>query len=84
MKHIYFLINLWGDPIIKFCPICDNLLNSRNKRLYCRVCRQEFEIAKEEKTELRLKKTFNNQAGFENVPVVKGLFKKKGISTQER
>jgi len=31
-----------------------------------------------------LKKTFNNQAGFENVQVVKGLFKKKGISTQER
>ncbi len=29
---------------MKFCPNCDNILIPRDRKLFCKVCNQEFEL----------------------------------------
>lgn len=29
---------------MRFCPNCENILIPKNKKLYCKVCNQEFEL----------------------------------------
>ena len=29
---------------LRYCPNCENLLIPKNKKLYCKVCNQDFEL----------------------------------------
>ena len=41
---------------MKFCPDCNNLLMSKNKKVFCKTCGKSFEVKPDEKTDYMLKK----------------------------
>ena len=54
---------------MKFCPDCDNLLMSKDKKFYCKVCDKLFEINPNAKHEYLLVKKVNYD-GVEEEPFV--------------
>ena len=54
---------------MRFCPECDNILIPRKKKLYCKACDKEFDLASDEKKEYKIIKTIKHDEK-ESAPII--------------
>jgi DNA-directed RNA polymerase subunit M/transcription elongation factor TFIIS len=68
---------------IKFCPVCDNFLVPRNKKLYCKACEKEYDLDPK-KDGYKIGKTIKHDEKESAPVVVKESLKGDRISAQDR
>ena len=54
---------------MRFCPECDNILIPRKKKLYCKACDKEFDLASDQKKEYKIIKTIKHDEK-ESAPII--------------
>jgi len=69
---------------LRFCPECNNLIVPRNKKLYCKACGKEFDLALDQKKEYKIIKTIKHDE-HESAPIIiKENLKGNKISGEDR
>ena len=69
---------------MKFCPLCDNILLPRKKKLFCKICNIEFKFDMDQKEDYKIVINIpHNESDLSPIIVEKDL-KDKKISVDDR
>ncbi|TFF87296.1 MAG: hypothetical protein EU550_03485 [Promethearchaeota archaeon] len=69
---------------MRFCPVCNNLLYTKDNKLFCRICHSEFEMDEKDKINLKLRKFIKHELNDLDPIIIRKRIKNKQISLQDR
>jgi DNA-directed RNA polymerase subunit M/transcription elongation factor TFIIS len=69
---------------LRFCPDCNNLLVPRKKKLYCKACDKEFDLASDEKKEFKIIKKIKHDEKESAPIIIKESLRGNKISGEDR